>query len=100
MRLTIGHVSHGWFSYQHGVGVGMGFVAAAEFVQLCAQQQRLEAEGDAMDTTDKTSSLHTPASAASSSASSSADSTPAVWVWCRNQNSLAYRAAQITLMKQ
>lgn len=96
MHSTIGHVIHGWFSYQHGLGVGMGFVAAAEFVQLCAQQQRLEAEGDAMDTTDKTSSLHTPASAASSSA----DSTPAVWVWCRNQNSLAYRAAQITLMKQ
>jgi len=80
IRATIGFLSHGWFSYQQGMGVGIGFVAAQPFVEMMAmQQQPQQAE-------------------AQTDGNAAADENGAVIVWCRNQSGLAYRAAQMQLM--
>jgi hypothetical protein len=68
-------VTHGFFSYQQGSGVGLGFVSAQLFVQQLQVQTEVLGEKD-----------------------DSSPSSPSVWVWCRNQNSLSYRAGQIQLM--
>jgi hypothetical protein len=83
LRASIGYVVHGWFSYQHGSGVALGFVAAESFVQLMQQQL-------ADDTQPRVDATHVDDAASTSS--------PSVWVWNRNQNSLTYRAAQVQLM--
>lgn len=85
LRASVGYVSHGWFSYQHGSGIGLGFVAAAPFVQLMtAQTSGDEAATQTMTDDDK--------------AATASSSSPSVWVWTRNQNSLTYRAAQVQLL--